>query len=187
MSKSCNSEEERVDAGTDKHTMHQEPAAIWARLISEVRQAIDGTLPPESEEAQALAWRWMRLYQESSESNPALFATLRDMQERNITLEFNGITAEMLAWIALASAHARVSLFAKHLLPNECEEVRRRQVAHVSDWPPMVAAMRKLHESKIRLFRRWRASGWIYSGPRTVARIGDLRARFTLRISVSRI
>jgi len=163
MSKSCNSEEERVDAGTDKHTMHQEPAAIWARLISEVRQAIDGTLPPESEEAQALAWRWMRLYQESSESNPALFATLRDMQERNITLEFNGITAEMLAWIALASAHARVSLFAKHLLPNECEEVRRRQVAHVSDWPPMVAAMRKLHESNAKttdpavqtLARKW--------------------------------
>ncbi len=148
MSKAHNSEKERADAGTDIHTTPQEPAAIWARLISEVRQAIDGALPPESEEAQALAWRWMRLYQESSESNPALFATLRDMQERNITLEFNGVTSEMLAWIALAFAHARISLFAKHLSPDECEEVRRRQIAHVSDWPPLVAEMRKSYESK---------------------------------------
>jgi hypothetical protein len=136
-----------ADAGSNKQMPQQEPEAAWARLISEVRQAIDGILPPESEGAQALAWRWMRLYRDTVESNPALAATLRDMQERSLIREFNGTTTEMLAWITLAFANARMTLFAKHLSPDEYEEVRRRQIAHVSDWPPLIAEMRKQFES----------------------------------------
>jgi methyltransferase (TIGR00027 family) len=140
-----------IIADSNEDTTLQELDDDWARQITEVRQSIDSGLLPESEEAQALAWRWMRLFRDTCKNNPILAVALRNLQECKTFREFNGITPGMLAWIAKSFVNARMTLFARHLSHAEVEEVRNRQMAHISDWPPLISEMRKQFESNAKV------------------------------------
>ncbi|KUZ86903.1 hypothetical protein WI40_30930 [Burkholderia ubonensis] len=112
-------------------------------LIAETRSAIDRGVLPEDHEAQALAWRWVQHMKDATGDNAQLVSKLKAMQEREPRVwEITGFTPEMHQWISLSNVYARARLFAKYLSPDEFEEVRRRMIAHVDDWPLLFAEVR---------------------------------------------
>ncbi|WP_322040350.1 SAM-dependent methyltransferase [Burkholderia diffusa] len=123
----------------------------WAGLIDEVRVAVQEALPTESDAAQALAWRWIRLVIRMTRNDPdlatKLMMQLREPRARQIV----GITAEMLEWIDEAFTHARCALFAKYLSPAQADEVRRRQFATAKNhaWPALVVELRANMEAGV--------------------------------------
>jgi DNA-binding transcriptional MerR regulator len=128
----------------------QPPAELearWRRLASEVRQAMDRGLAPASAEAQALAWRWVRMVIALTSNSPVLARKLKAMHEQERRAqEIMGITPALLDWIGQAIAHARTALFARHLSPEEAAEVGRRQLAgraYMNEWPALLALVRE--------------------------------------------
>ncbi|WP_205169023.1 class I SAM-dependent methyltransferase, partial [Burkholderia sp. LMG 13014] len=117
----------------------------WIELIDEVRIARQQALPADSEAAHALAWRWIRLVVRMTRNDPTLATKLMQMQlDEPRAPQIVGITAEMLAWIDEAFAHARCALLAKYLDPAQADEVRRRQFAAMKHraWPALVVELR---------------------------------------------
>jgi len=117
----------------------------WIGLIDEVRVAVRQALPTESDAAQALAWRWIRLVIRMTRNDPALATKLMTMQlGEPRAQQIVGITVEMLAWIDEAFTHARCALFARYLSPAQANEVRRRQFASAKSqaWPALVVELR---------------------------------------------
>ena len=53
----------------------------------------------------------------------------------------------MHQWISLSVVNAGANLFAKYLSPVELEDVRRRMIAHVDDWPQLFAEVRAQMEA----------------------------------------
>ncbi|NMM36959.1 MAG: SAM-dependent methyltransferase [Glaciimonas sp.] len=117
-------------------------------LISETRESIDVGRLPESQEAQALAWRWVQHMKEATGDNAQIASKLKIMLERETRAqEITGFRLDMYQWISLSIANARAKLFAKYLSPVEFEEVRRRMIAHVDDWPLLFMEVRKQMEA----------------------------------------
>jgi len=117
----------------------------WAELIGEMSHAVQRALPADSGEAQALAWRWIRLVVRLTRNDPVLAAKLMAMQiGEPRAQQIVGITAEMLAWIDDAFTHARCTLFAKYLSPSQAGELRRRQFAagNRRAWPALMVDLR---------------------------------------------
>ncbi|VWM08969.1 MerR family transcriptional regulator [Burkholderia lata] len=117
----------------------------WTELIDEVRVAWQQALPTDSETAQALAWRWIRLVVRMTRNDPTLAIKLMQMQlDEPRAPQIVGITAGMLAWIDEAFTHARCALLAKYLDPAQADEVRRRQFAAMKHraWPALVVELR---------------------------------------------
>ncbi|MFP6557776.1 SAM-dependent methyltransferase [Paraburkholderia sp. B3] len=124
----------------------------WTGLIDEVRVAVQQALPTESDAAQALAWRWIRLVIRMTRNDPALATKLMAMQlGEPRARQIVGITMEMLEWIDEAFTHARCVLFAKYLNPEQADEVRRRQFATAKSqaWPALVVALRAQMEAGV--------------------------------------
>ncbi|MGY4827330.1 SAM-dependent methyltransferase [Sphaerotilaceae bacterium SBD11-9] len=122
----------------------------WLGLIDEIRDAVQHALPAESEPAQALAWRWIRLVIRMTRNDPALATKLMMMQlGEPRAQQIVGITVEMFKWIDEAFTHARCALFAKYMSPAQADEVRRRQFASANSrgWPALVVELRAQMES----------------------------------------
>jgi DNA-binding transcriptional MerR regulator len=125
--------------------------AQWMQLVSEVRHAMDSSLPADSTDAQALAWRWVRLVIAKTSNSAALAIKLRALQQsESRAQQIVGIGPAMFHWIGEAIIHARMALFAKHLPPHEVELIRQRQLASMADidaWPALALAMREQMQS----------------------------------------
>ena len=124
----------------------------WVGLIDEVRVAMLEALPTESDAAQALAWRWIRLVIRMTRNDPDLATKLMMMQLREPRArQIVGITVEMLEWIDEAFTHARCALLAKYLNPAQADEVRRRQFATAKNhaWPALVVELRANMEAGV--------------------------------------
>lgn len=118
---------------------------VWGDLIDEVRVAMQQALPTDSDAAQALAWRWMRLVTRMTHNDPTLATKLMKIQTGEPRAQqIVGITGEMLVWIEEAFIHARCTLFAKHLGPTQMDEVRRRQFDETNRraWSVLVLELR---------------------------------------------
>ena len=128
----------------------QSPAELeaqWRQLAAEARQAMDRSLRPDSGDAQAMAWRWVRMVIALTSNSPVLAEKLKAMHEQEQRAqEIMGITPALLDWIGQAIAHARTALFARHLSPEEAAEVGRRQLAgraYMNEWPALLALVRE--------------------------------------------
>jgi methyltransferase (TIGR00027 family) len=105
---------------------------------------MDRGMSPESEEAQGLAWRWIRLLRDTTGNDAGLAIKLQLIhREEHKTRLLKGITPEMIDFIAHSFANARAAIFAKYLTPGELESVRSRQAAHASEWPPLITELRR--------------------------------------------
>ena len=127
-------------------TTNPEFDARWAKLIAVVDRAMRDAVPTESEVAQALAWRWVRLVITMTGNDAKLATKLMAIQvTEDRAQDLVRITPEKIRWISEALAHARTTLFAKYLNPQETETVRHRQLAnrsYMTDWPALVALVR---------------------------------------------
>ena len=122
-------------------------------LIDLVEKAMREEVPTETAQAQEMAWRWVRLVIATTGNDPKLAAKLMTVhvtEER--ARDLVRIGPDKILWIGEAFAHARTTLFAKYLTPEETAEVRRRQLAnrsHMTDWPSLVALVRDQFDARI--------------------------------------
>lgn len=104
----------------------------WVQLINEVRQAAQNAMPTGSNEAQTLAWRWIRLVIQMTRNNLELATKLMKMQiSEPRARQIRGITPAMLEWIDEAFIQARLALFAKY--PPRSRPMRC-VIASLSTW-----------------------------------------------------
>ena len=116
----------------------------WSQLVPLVQDAMDRGVAPESQEAQELAWRWIRLLRDTTGNDAALAIKLQRIhREEQKAQLLKGITPEMIEYITHSFANARAAIFAKYLSPGELEIMRSRQAAHASEWPPLIAELRR--------------------------------------------
>lgn len=125
------------------HDDRSAPAA-WADLIAYVATCADRDVSASSDEAQDLAWRWLRL----------LEATRNSIAGRNVqsimlheaeggSKEIAGITSPTIAWLNLAFTQARVSLLAKYVSASEVEPLRDRLIHHAAEWQHLAAQVQQ--------------------------------------------
>ena len=137
----------------------------WVKLRQRVRKAISDGLTAASPEAQQLAQQWMQQVAETTDNNMALALKLGKLykQERRAG-EIDGVTPEMIEWIAQAFTYARVAALAPYVSATELELVRQRQFAHLKEWPHLIADVRTAMDAGTRpddaqgqaLAERWR-------------------------------
>lgn len=121
------------------------PDPQWVELIGELRQATRNAMPTGSDEARALAWRWIRLVMQMCRSDPQLATQLMKMQAGEpCPPQIAGMSAAMLEWIDAALMQARLALLAKYLTPEQAAELRQRQWvdANRRAWPALVLELR---------------------------------------------
>jgi len=120
----------------------------WIDLITDVQSSIVQGLLPESQAAQTLAWRWLRLASEAGE---------------NYCVAVSEMMKPIMQWITISIVHARLALFAQYLSTMELAELQRRQITHVDDWQnlfteireQMVAGATVTNHAVRALARRW--------------------------------
>ena len=101
--------------------VHRQKAAVdlyaeWPKLISLVQAAIDRKLVPESDEAQALALRWMQLAAQTTGNQPSLARKLRAVQQAEPRIqELNGATAAVIKWIERSQANSKLRKWKAHV------------------------------------------------------------------------
>jgi methyltransferase (TIGR00027 family) len=119
----------------------------WGRLASSVQDSMNRGLSPKSKDAQGLAWRWIKLLRNTTENDAGLAMKLKTIfSEEQKALLFNGITPEMIDYLTHSFVNARASILAKYLSHDEVESVRRRQAAHLFEWPPLIVEVRQRME-----------------------------------------
>lgn len=114
--------------------------ARWRELAARVQRHIDDGDAPETAAAQALSWEWIKLGEQLVGEDAQLAASLDALQHAEPRAQaLNGITPAVMAWVTTAFAHARASLIAPYVTPEELVVVRKRMVATMGEWPPLFA------------------------------------------------
>ncbi len=123
-------------------------AADWPALIQAVHALMDRNAPVESNEAQALAQRWTSLVADYTGGDPGLLSKLDTMHRNEPSLQVkSGITTELMAYMTRAIRHSKFELYAKYLSPQELQRMHDRDERYVSEWPGLVAEIRRAMES----------------------------------------
>jgi DNA-binding transcriptional MerR regulator len=108
--------------------------ANWQTMIEMVGSAMHAGVEPDSTQAHALAWEWIRLVIAKTSNAATLEVKLRAIQMRDARAQaIVGITTPMMDWIAQAIAHARTALFAKYLTPTQTENLQARQLSAMTN------------------------------------------------------
>jgi methyltransferase (TIGR00027 family) len=116
----------------------------WKRFISEIQDLLDQGIPVTDEKAQEATRQWMRLMEETTGNDPSLALKLRLLHKEEAKVQLaTGITMEMVAYISQAMMTARAIFFRKYLSSAEFDVVCKRYQRHLSDWPPLIADVRR--------------------------------------------
>ncbi|MFH0780426.1 MAG: SAM-dependent methyltransferase [Pseudomonadota bacterium] len=137
----------------------------WTRLSVKVRALIERGTPPESPEAQSVAWRWITCFNEMTGNNAILAMKLRKIhREEQSSMTFGDIAPEIVAYLTRSFAEARIAMLAGHLSACELADVRKRLATHLKEWPTLIAEIRQRMDEGMApsnpaiedLARRWR-------------------------------
>ncbi|MET0342853.1 MAG: MerR family transcriptional regulator [Polyangiales bacterium] len=139
-----------------------ERAALSARL----QALMAAGTSPETLEAQALAGRWIALLLEATGGDEGLLMKLYAMHWNEPSLHaLTGVDRSGIRYISEAMAFARLKLYAPHCSDADMATLRAHYVAHLDDWPPLIADVRRQMEEHVpadspamhALALRWRA------------------------------
>jgi DNA-binding transcriptional MerR regulator len=116
----------------------------WSALVEQVAALMAGAAPAGSEQAQALAVRWMNMVEQDTLVDPALFAKLRAMHDNEPGMqEQTGISPDMIGYVMRAFAESKLQVYQKYLSPAEFAFMRANYGKRMKEWPPLIAALRK--------------------------------------------
>lgn len=135
--------DEEISAWQNRSQSAPEQAAQWPELVQAVRGLMDSQIPPQAAEAQALAWRWARLVQQTMGNDPRFFKKLQAMHRNEPGVQAHtGIDGALVDYITQAVLEAKFSLYAKYFNQAEMERARRGHQRHLGDWGNLVAEVR---------------------------------------------
>lgn len=132
--------------------LHTNPACLaeWDALILEVRKAMDSGLPASDPSAQKLAEHWMIMLERDTGGDPEFVVRVTQMQaEEPAIRERNGITPEIEAYVQNAFASWRLGMYRPYVSESEFAFMSANYGKRASEWPPLIARIRKMIESAI--------------------------------------
>lgn len=116
----------------------------WEALVSDVQSAIAAQVSENSACARALAWRWMRLVHLTVAEDAELAFKLTTLQRNSLRAQqLNNIHSDMLNWVMVSFAYARLAIFKTYLTTSEYEDLKDRQLHHLWQWQPLIALARE--------------------------------------------
>ena len=116
-------------------------------LVIAARELMQRGVPPDSDEAVALAKPWLTLSLRHMGDDPRLILKLDAMHRNEMAVQvLTGVDVDMLEYMVHATAEFRLRLYEKHLGKEQVARVREAYLAHYRNWPPMFAEARELHE-----------------------------------------
>ncbi|WP_338861657.1 MerR family transcriptional regulator (plasmid) [Mycetohabitans rhizoxinica] len=153
----------------------------WREVVAQARVLIAQGVPPQSDDARALAKRWMAMVQRDTGGDPRLLAKLNRMYEAEPTMQSKtGISPDILQYVLQASWETKMALYEKYLLPDEVRYMRAHYSKRAHEWPELIGALRTQIEQGAepsapavrRLAQRWLELFRSYAGddPATQAR-----------------
>lgn len=120
----------------------------WEALVADVASAMAAQVSERSACARALAWRWMRRVHLTVDADAQLAFKLTALQRNSPRAQqLNSIHGELLDWIMVSFAHARLALFSNYLTPSEQQDLTNRQLHHLWQWQPLIALAREHHRN----------------------------------------
>ena len=115
----------------------------WQALGAELRQMVASGLPPDAPEAMDLSRRWMAALERDTGNDPILAARLDAMWQKEATVrEQSGVTPEMRQYLMAANGEHKLSLYARHMLPQEIAAMRKHFQGRGAEWPQLIAEVR---------------------------------------------
>lgn len=125
------------------YTRAEEVEGEWKAMVGEVRQLVDGGIPPAAAQARALAQRWMDMVARDTGANPVLFAKLNTMHMQEAAVqERTGITPAVMAYVLAAAKEIQLAAYAKYLDEDELAFMRANLGKRDAEWPPLLARVR---------------------------------------------
>lgn len=116
-------------------------------LVVTVRDLMQRGVPPDSDNAVALAKPWLTLSLRHMGDDPRLMLKLEAMHRNEVAVQLmTGVDVAMLEYMARATAEFRLRLYEKHLGKEQVARIREPYLAHYRIWPLMFAEARDLHE-----------------------------------------
>jgi DNA-binding transcriptional MerR regulator len=169
-------------------TADNSTAAEWAELVQSVREAMEMRLPPQSQDAQALAKRWITMLMRDSHGDPRLLAKLNVMHFNEPGVQAQtGITLDMIAFIQQAYAETKYAIYQKYLSPEEMEFLRENYINSTNKFPALIAEVYQHLEDGTapddprmrQLVLRWMELVRSYAGdnPETQLKLGEAMAQ----------
>jgi MerR family transcriptional regulator, thiopeptide resistance regulator len=132
----------------EHHKQRSNSDARWPWLIGAMRELMENGAAPTDLAAQERIAEWMQLSEDMTGNNPGLMMKLRTMLNEEAALQEQlGVTAELRAFVMRCMQARQEALYAKYLTPAEVRRVMEGRNKIGEQWPPLVAAMRKLFEA----------------------------------------
>ena len=133
-------------------------------LVGKVRKLMERGVPPDSDEAIALAKPWLTLSLQHMAGDARLIRKLGVLhrKEANAAL-LTGVDADLLDYMVRATAEFRLRMYERHLGSALIDEVRERYLRHYLEWPELFAEIHELYDrgatpespQVLDLARRW--------------------------------
>ncbi|HEY8607924.1 MAG TPA: MerR family transcriptional regulator [Noviherbaspirillum sp.] len=137
------SDEERDVLALQRASVQDAPDEEKAALTGELRQLIARGVPPDSDEAQDLGYRWLQLLMREVGGDEGLLMKYYAMQWNEGALQWiSGVDQAGMTYISRAMAHRRIGIYARYCNEEEIRRLRRHYVRHTTSWPPLIAAIR---------------------------------------------
>jgi DNA-binding transcriptional MerR regulator len=116
-------------------------------LVGAVRSLMERGVPPDSDEAVALAKPWLTLSLEHMAGDARLIRKLGVLHrnEANAVL-LTGVDAELLDYMVRATAELRLRIYERYLGKAVVDEIRKRYLRHYLEWPELFAEAHDLYE-----------------------------------------
>jgi len=125
--------------------IYSDPAAPeeWAKLIEAVGQKMAAGVPPSDPTVQELAEKWMATFSRQSGHSVEMMHRLDNMWSREEEYrKQSGVTLEMRNYIAAASGHGKLALYAKYMRPEEIETMHKHFRTRAHEWPALIGEIR---------------------------------------------
>jgi MerR family transcriptional regulator, thiopeptide resistance regulator len=123
--------EETARWRTHAQTSRADEGRAWKELAEHIHGLIRARVPPESEQAQDSARRWMALVDPHLKRSPQLMLKMDALYREQPDLQAAaGMDHLLFEYIGEAAAHYRLALYARHLTPAQLDNMRERFLRH---------------------------------------------------------
>ncbi|MRW83258.1 MerR family transcriptional regulator [Pseudoduganella sp. FT26W] len=109
--------------------------ATWRAMVAELHSLMARGVSTDSEEASALAQRWMETLERDTATNPAFAHRMTLMlQQEQTEGRRSPVTEEMKQYIGAAFNARKMALYAKYLDEDEMRYLRANSRKHTQEW-----------------------------------------------------
>lgn len=119
-------------------------AADWQPLVAQIAALMASGATPADDAVRPLAVRWLELLERDTAADGALLMKLDTMHANEPAVQASsGISPAMRVFMLAAIGEVKMEAWARHLTPQEQDQMRRHMATRAQEWRPLVAEVQK--------------------------------------------